>query len=302
MKCTRCKALAQVALPSHHAGFCRECFFVFFRNQVVRSIEKMRLLEKSDKVLIAMSGGKDSLALAWQLKDLGYSVTGLHVDLSIPESSTHARVVTERFCERHSIPLEIVETAREGLPIPEVKRRIKRPVCSVCGSVKRYYFNRLAIEQGFTALATGHNLNDETARLFSNVLAWDEGYLGDQGPLLEPREGFVRKVKPLYRTTEFETAAFCFLRGIEYASTPCPYSKGATFTMYKGLWEQLETEQPGRRISFYEGFLKRGRPAFSTVARERKDSLTPCSECGYPTTLEVCSVCLLRRQLSAEES
>jgi tRNA-5-methyluridine54 2-sulfurtransferase len=302
MKCTRCKALAQVALPSHHAGFCRECFFVFFRNQVARSIEKMRLLEKNDKVLIALSGGKDSLALAWQLKDLGYSVAGLHVDLSIPESSTHARVVTERFCERHSIPLHVVETAREGLPIPEVKRRIKRPVCSVCGSVKRYYFNRLAIEQGFTALATGHNLNDETARLFSNVLAWDEGYLGDQGPLLEPREGFVRKVKPLYRTTEFETAAFCFLRGIEYASTPCPYSKGATFTMYKGLWEQLEAEQPGRRLSFYEGFLKRGRPAFSAVARERKDSLTPCSECGYPTTLEVCSVCLLRRQLSAAET
>jgi tRNA-5-methyluridine54 2-sulfurtransferase len=302
MKCTRCKALAEVQLPSHHSGFCRACYFIFFRNQVSRAIDKQGLMTREDKVLVALSGGKDSLGLAWQLQELGYDVTGLHVDLAIPESSVQARAVAERFCSRQSIPLHVVETAKEGLPIPEVKRRIKRPVCSVCGSVKRYYFNRFAMEGGYTVLATGHNLNDEVARLFSNVLSWDEGYLGDQGPLLHPREGFVRKVKPLFRVTEFETAAFCFLRGIEYASTPCPYSKGATFTLYKALLETLESEQPGRRISFYENFLKRGKPAFAALSSERKDALTSCAACGFPTSLEICSVCRLREQLRASEA
>ena len=301
MKCTRCRKVAEVTLPSHHSGFCRECYFVFFRNQVSRAIEKQKLLAREDRILIALSGGKDSLSLAWQLKELGYDVTGLHVDLGIPESSGPSRAATERFCSSAGIPLHVLETAQQGLPIPEVKRRIKRPICSVCGSIKRYFFNRFALEGGYTALATGHNLNDEVARLFSNVLSWDEGYLGDQGPLLLPREGFVRKVKPLFRVTEFETAAFCFLRGIEHASAPCPYSTGATFTFYKTLWETLESEQPGRRISFYENFLKRGKPAFNAVSCERKDALTPCASCGYPTSLEVCSVCRLREHMSAEE-
>jgi tRNA-5-methyluridine54 2-sulfurtransferase len=301
MKCTRCKSLAEVSLPSHHAGFCRECYFLYFRNQVSRAIEKMGLLYREDRVLVALSGGKDSLSLAWQLQELGYDVSGLHVDLAIPESSVQAREVTERFCRRQGIALHVVETAGEGLPIPEVKRRIKRPICSVCGSVKRYYFNRFAMEGGYSVLATGHNLNDEVARLFSNVLSWDEGYLGDQGPLLQPREGFARKVKPLFRVTEFETAVFCFLRGIEYSSAPCPYSKGATFTLYKTLWETLEGEQPGRRISFYEQFLKRGKPAFAAVASERKSALTPCSTCGFPTPLEVCSICRLREQMRGGE-
>lgn len=294
MKCTRCKATAAVALPSHHAGFCPDCFLAFFRNQVEKGIRKQNLFTHDDKILVAISGGKDSLALMLELFLLGYDVTGLHIDLSIPGSSEQARRVVEDFCGKHSLPLIVKEMAEEGLAIPAVKARLNRPICSACGKIKRHYFNKVALEGDFSVMATGHNLDDEIARLFSNVLRWDAAYLADQGPALPGTEGFARKVKPFWRLSEFETANYAFLQGIQYHHAPCPYSKGASFTMLKNVWMDLEAAMPGRKLDFYQGFLKNGKPHF--MAAEEKDGvdLAPCAACGFPTSAQVCGVCRIR--------
>lgn len=98
-----------------------------------------------------------------ELSRQGYDVTGLHIDLGIPGSSEIVRGVIERFCGKHGFKLIVKEMAKEGLAIPLVKQRLKRPICSACGKIKRHYFNKTALEEGFTALATGHNLDDEIA-------------------------------------------------------------------------------------------------------------------------------------------
>ncbi|WP_291320858.1 TIGR00269 family protein [Desulfonatronospira sp.] len=294
MKCTRCKKTAAVALPRHNAGFCPECYGVFFSRQVEKAIKERELFSKEDKILIALSGGKDSLALARELQLLGYNIAGLHIDLAIPGSSVKARGHVERFCSDFGVDLHVLEMENEGMPIPEVRKKFNRPVCSVCGRIKRYYFNRFAMDNGFNVLATGHNLDDEAARLFSNVMRWDAAYLGAQGPDLPGDQGFVRKVKPLYRVSEFETANYSFLAKIDYCYAPCPYSKGASFTFYKSLLDELENEQPGRKLSFYEGFLNRGRQAFARIDQEDGEKLCPCPRCGYPTTGEICGICRIR--------
>lgn len=297
MKCTRCKERAVVALPSHTAGFCPECYLIFFERQVQRAIKEQGLFTFEDKILIALSGGKDSLALALQLKKSGYNIFGLHIDLAIPQSSPTAREHVEKFCRTHNISLSVLEMEKFGLAIPLVRQKIKRPVCSVCGKIKRYFFNKFAMDNGFNVLATGHNLDDEVARLFSNILRWDSAYLGDQGPFLPAENGFARKVKPLYRLSEFETANFCFISDIEYGFAPCPYSKGASFTYYKTLFDELEHKQPGRKLSFYSGFLQRGREAFARQDREQGVQPSACAECGYPTSQETCGVCRIKEML-----
>ena len=275
MICKRCKsATAIISLPSHNTGFCENCFRDFFSAQVARGIETGKLFTHEDRILVALSGGKDSLSLMLELSRQGYDVTGLHIDLGIPGSSEIVRGVIERFCGKHGFKLIVKEMAKERLAIPLVKQRLKRPICSACGKIKRHYFNKTALEEGFTALATGHNLDDEIARLFSNTLRWDVGYLSDQGPRLDGEDGFARKVKPFWRLTEFETATYAFLEEIEHHHTPCPYSAGASFTYYKGLWNQLEEEMPGRKLSFYVDFLKRGRPP-SPGSKGRKATPSP---------------------------
>ncbi len=298
MKCKVCKELAVVSLRSHHAGFCAPCFLQFFERQVERGINSQKLFTRDDKVLVALSGGKDSLALMFELARLGYQVTGLHIDLSIEGSSNVTRKVVEDFCAKHGFELIVKEMAKEGLAIPLVKARLKRPICSACGKIKRYFFNKTAMDLGFTALATGHNLDDEVARLFSNTIRWDNAYLSDQGPMLEAEDGFARKVKPLWRLTEFETANYGFLMGIEHHYAPCPYSGGASFTFHKHLWQQLEEAMPGRKLDFYQGFLQRGRPVFARAEAEAGQTLTPCQRCGYPTSAEVCGVCRIKEAVA----
>lgn len=298
MKCKICKETAVVALRSHNAAFCAECYKDFFARQVERGIESQKLFTREEKILVALSGGKDSLALMLELSRQGYNVTGLHIDLGIPGSSPAARGVVERFCARHGLKLMVKEMVAEGLAIPDVKERLRRPVCSACGKIKRHFFNKAALDGGFDALATGHNLDDEAARLFSNTLRWDTAYLSDQGPRLDGEDGFARKVKPLWRLTEFETANYAFLMGIEHHYAPCPYSPGASFTTLKGLLQRLEAAMPGRKLDFYQGFLKRGRPVFARREEEEGLELAPCESCGYPTSSgDLCGVCRIREAL-----
>jgi len=297
MKCSRCRDVAEIALPSHHAGFCRPCFLEYFSRQVDKAVRHHRMFGRGDRILVALSGGKDSLALFRELRHQGYDATGLFVDLAIPGSSDAARAAVEGFCASLDAPLIVADMAAEGLPIPLVKERVKRPICSVCGKVKRHYFNRIALERGFTVLATGHNLDDEVGRLFANVLRWDAAYLSDTGPALPAESGFARKVKPLCRLTEFETAAYCFFRDIPHHSAACPYSGGASFTKRKQLMNGLEKESPGSKQAFYEGFLERARHAFAALEQEQGVSLAPCVECGCPTSAGLCGVCRLRKQV-----
>ena len=302
MKCTRCKATACVALPSHHSGFCKDCYPLFFTKQVETAIRREKMFTKDERILVALSGGKDSLALMLELTLQGYDVTGLHIDLAIPNSSHKARAKVENFCEKNSLNLEVFEMEGWGLPIPDVKEFVNRPVCSVCGKMKRYHFNRIAREGGYDALATGHNLDDEVARLFANTLRWDTAHLSDQGPTLPATDGFVRKVKPLFRLSEFETANYAFLKGIEIHSDPCPYATGASFTGHKELWGEFEYRSPGQKFQFYQGFLRKGRVAFENLEQEIGAELKPCDECGSPTSADRCSVCRIKASVAEKKA
>ena len=296
MKCTRCSDQAVVALPSHHAAFCAPCYLVFARRLVERAIKEHAMLTPEDRVLVAISGGKDSLALAWMLKELGYDVSGLHIDVGIPESSPIARDYAERFCTTQAIPLHILDLQSQGLAMCEVKKRVKRPICSVCGQTKRYFFNTFTLNNGYSVVATGHNLDDETSRLMANVMRWDTAYLSDQGPVMPAEKGFAKKIKPLFRMTEFETANLCFIAGIDYGHAPCPYSAKASFPVYKRLLADLEDIQPGRKIHFYDAFLQRGRQGFAS-AETTDQAVDPCVHCGYPTSTGECGVCRLRTMM-----
>ncbi len=291
MKCTRCKKEAEVELKSHNAAFCRDCFLHFFENQVAKAIKTHKMFSKTDRVLIAVSGGKDSLTLWNVLLDLGYEADGLFINLGIDGFSEVAKGKVEKFAQSRGAKLITVNLADDGISIPEVKNKIRRPVCSLCGQVKRYYFNMIGLKNGYNVLATGHNLDDEVSRLFSNVLHWNMEYLEDQSPVLPDEEGLLKKVKPLYRVTEFDTSVYAFFKGLDFVDIECPFSKGATFTVYKKHLNQIEFFSPGTKIDFYQGFLKKLQPI---MADDKNDSKNRCKICGYPTFSDICSVCRLK--------
>ena len=148
-------------------------------------------------------------------------------------------------------------------------------------------------------IATGHNLDDEAARLLGNVLHWQTEYLARQKPVIQPRhEKFVRKVKPLYLTSEFETATYSFMKRIDYVVEECPNAVGASQLDYKAVLDRLENTSPGTKVGFVRDFVVRGSRAFEQPAAERQaDGGGTCTGCGMPSYGTLCSFCSLRAEV-----
>ena len=297
-KCRRCKAPAVIELRRHNTAFCPDCFLRYVRGQVRRAIEAFDMLEPSDRILVAVSGGKDSLGLWDMLLDLGYRADGLYLGLGIGEYSSRSHDVVRAFATERGAGLVEVDLARDyGFDVPTAGRRGSRSTCAVCGLSKRYVFNRAAREGGYDVIATGHNLDDEAATLLGNTLRWKTEYIARQFPVLPAEERFARKVKPLHRLSELETAAYAFLRGIDYVVEECPLVAGNTQLRYKDAMNRLESASPGTKAQFFLGYLDRAAPLF---ASQDDATLTACRRCGEPTTARFCAFCRAQAQILGE--
>jgi uncharacterized protein (TIGR00269 family) len=298
MRCRSCRGPAVIEIRRHHAAFCAEHFLTMFRTQVEKAIRRFQMMAPDDRIMVAVSGGKDSLALWDVLLRLGYDVTGLYLGLGIGTYSDRSHDVARAFADRRGARLQTVDLERDhGYDIPTAGRRGSRSTCAVCGLSKRYVFNRAALEGGFNVIATGHNLDDEAATLLGNTLRWQTEAIARQSPALPARDGMVKKVKPLHRLSELETAAYAFLRGIDYVVEECPLVAGNTQLRYKEAMNTIEHTSPGTKAQFFLGYLERGMALFRS---EDRAELRPCGECGQPTTGRFCAFCRARAQILGE--
>src|SRR5439155_6374679 len=141
------------------------------------------------------------------------------------EYAVESKAKCETFAAASAVPLTVSAVRDEvGAPVPVIKGVTRQPAYSGCGLSKRYLMNKVALEQGMPVVATGHNLDDEAATLFGSVMHWRTDALPRQSPALaSTHPKLVRRVKPLYRLSERETAAFAFLRKIDYIVEECPF-------------------------------------------------------------------------------
>ena len=299
MKCRVCRGPAVIDVRRHNAAFCPEHFVTHCREQVRRAVHDHQMIEPGDRVLVAVSGGKDSLALWDLLVDLDYDVDGFYLGLGIGQYSDESIEYARTFAGLRGLKLHEVDLGDDfGFDIPAAVAVTHRSPCGACGLSKRHLFNAVALEHGYDVVATGHNLDDEAAVLLGNVLRWETGYLGRQHPVLPAAEGFARKVKPLVRLGEREMAAYCIIQGIDYQVEECPMAAGNKHLGYKEILNALEDRSPGSKAAFLFGFLDRGHARFAADAGQEREALRMCRECGAPTTTEVCAFCKLRERAS----
>ncbi|MFZ2097691.1 MAG: ATP-binding protein [Anaerolineales bacterium] len=301
MRCAKCGEKAVINMRHHKLALCQAHFLDWVPEQVDRAIKRYHLFTHDDHLLIAVSGGKDSLSLWDIIFRLGYSADGLYIGLGIDAGlnySERSLEFTRAFAQERHLHLHVIDVRNEyGETIPELTNRTLRgryKPCSVCGLTKRHVMNHLAVTHSYAALLTGHNLDDEAAILFGNTLNWLGSYLIRQGPVLEAnRPGLVRKVKPLCRMYEREMAAYALLRGIAYIQDECPYAEGSTSIYYKEILNKLETDRPGAKLNFYLSFLQARRAGlFSTSVDERAELVHACPQCGQPTSAPgLCAFC-----------
>ena len=293
-------------MRQHKLALCKDHYLEWFPEQTDRFIKKYQMFSPDERILVAVSGGKDSLSLWDILVRLGFHADGLYIGLGIDGGinySNESQRLTEEFANQNNLKLHIVEIEREyGLSIPALSMQTQRGLgkpCAVCGLTKRHEMNRIARDLGYDVLATGHNLDDEAAVLFGNTLTWSADYLLRQGPVLPASDGLSRKVKPLCRFYEREMTAYALLRGINYIYEECPHAVGSTSIYYKEILNQIETARPGAKLTFYLRFLeaRRGGELFVEPNLEAAH-LHPCTNCGQLTSApDLCTFCRMMEKV-----
>ena len=290
-RCRKCGKKSDIYLRSYNLALCKSCFLDFFRKRLYTTIEQFKICTPKDNILIAVSGGKDSLALWHVLEHLGYTTRGLHIDLGLGRNSEEAKETIVDFSQKFQLDLKIVKLKEIfGFGLSQISRIAKRVPCSVCGLIKRYIMNKEAYD--FDCIATGHHLDDEASTLLGNVLNWQDGFLSRQSPVLEENKTLKRKIKPFCLTSELEISLYIKALNIKHLEGSCPLSKRATSHIYKDVINRIEEAMPATKIRFYKEFIKR---------RYFKDNhtqdLKPCKVCGYLTVAEICSFCRLKEKI-----
>ncbi len=286
-RCKFCGSESYVQLRSPKLAMCKEHYKEYVERKVARTIHRYRMFGKDAKILVAVSGGKDAIAVALSLRSLNYEFECLHINLGIKDYSDHSEKIAREQCEKVGIALHVINL-RElvGAGIGEKKKR--RAPCSYCGTTKRYLMNKFAWDRGYNIIATGHNLDDESAFLLGNVLHWNTGYLSRGGPFLPSGKRMVARAKPLYELTNYEIQKYVELFDLPVTKEPCPHAKGAKSILYAHVLNEIEEISPGTKLNFVKGYLK-NRELF--LAEEVE--LHECKVCGMPTLGDVCSFCRL---------
>jgi uncharacterized protein (TIGR00269 family) len=295
-----------INMRQHKLALCKEHFLEWLPEQVQRFIHKYQMFTPKQRVLVAVSGGKDSLSLWDILWRLGYQADGLYIELGIGGDdhssgySAESYRLSQQFAKQRGLHLLVEDVQQNyGETIPVMARLTnhgKEKPCSVCGLTKRHIMNRVAREGKYDVLVTGHNLDDEAAVLLGNTLNWIPGYLVRQAPVLEAnRPGLVKKAKPLCRVYERDMAAYALLRGIDYIYEECPHAAGSNTIYYKELLNKLEADRPGAKLNFYLSFLKaKENGLFAQQADPEVENLHTCPSCGQPTSAPgFCAFCRL---------
>jgi uncharacterized protein (TIGR00269 family) len=297
-KCRICGGEATVYLPHSRLWLCDKHFNEFIEKRVLETINRYGLIRRGSRILLGVSGGKDSDVLAHILSKLsnviGFNLYLLHIDLGIGFYSEVSRRLVSDLALKLNIPLIIIDLRKLlGMGIPELSRKTHRPPCSVCGIVKRYLLNAVAVELGVDAVATGHNMDDMAVFILKEFLSQNIENLSKLTPRIDGVKGFLAtRIKPLYEVYERDIMIYAEKNNIVYVKDKCPYSveKSLTNTL-KQLLSKTEENHPGLIIGFIRRFMKN----IEKYPRPR-ETYKRCSICGMPSSGDTCSFCRLTKK------
>jgi len=265
--------------------------------RIFKTIEKHRLAVRGDRIFVALSGGKDSATALFALKEfierrkLACELKAFHVNLCLAVSERIQKLV-EKQSRTAGVELETVYLKDMGIELESIAKKTARPICSVCGVVKRYLMNKIPREMGATKLATGHNMDDFLVFFFKNFLNKNFEWIAKFKPKLESEHPkLLAKIRPLFYVGDRECEIFCRERGIEYAGREiCPYSAFAIRKERK--WRETLYEIERVHKNFRYRMAKAVASASGFFSSEAK--VSQCMLCGEPTSRRICGFCKLK--------
>lgn len=302
-RCSVCGAPAVAYLPYARLRLCPRHLAEYVERKVRRVLRRVGALRPGARIVAAVSGGKDSstmlAALAKLAREAGTTVHGVYLDLGLGEYSARSREAAEAACRAAGVECTVLSVKElVGLTVPELARRTRRPVCSVCGVVKRFLLNAYAVEYGADYVAMGHNADDMIAYAVKSFLSQDLGYIAKLGPATESVKGLaVGRLRPLYEVFERETLLYALVTGMPFLHEECPYRPEAPIEQeIKEMMNRLEEKHPGTKMMTVRR-LERNIEAYHVFQR---GEVGRCPACGLISAGGMCSFCRLTARALSE--
>ncbi len=303
LKCTFCGRRA--AYNRRYAGvlLCDRCLIKSVEKRFRRAIAEHKLLSPGERVAVAVSGGKDSIAAMHLLVEhcgrKNCELVAITIDEGIKGYRDQGLPIARRNARSLGIEYSVVSFKRTfGATLDQMVRRAKTKKtelnpCTYCGVMRRSLLNQAARELGADKLATAHNLDDEVQAIMLNYVRADFSRLHRLGPSYPPREGFVPRIKPLREIPEKEVALYALLRGLEVHLAVCPYT-GGIHSEIRDFLNRLEANHPNSKFMILRMF-DRLKPQLARIVPEFE--MRRCKNCGEPTSANICKSCELLKEL-----
>ncbi|MEM4699428.1 MAG: TIGR00269 family protein [Candidatus Nezhaarchaeales archaeon] len=302
--CSICRRGAVYRSPYSGLSFCAKCFERNVEDRIRSTINKYKLFEPNDKVLVAVSGGKDSAVLLRTLVKVeskwGTEVMALTIDEGVEgyrdEGIRHARALAEGLRVPHYVATfkeEYGYTLEETYSMA-LERGSTLHACTFCGVLRRRLMNLKAKELGATKVATGHNLDDEAQTALINILRGNVVRLARLGVKpLRQWEGFVPRVKPLRYIPEREVTLYAYLSGVEFYEKECKFVGGSMRHEVRWMLNKLDNAHPGIKYAIVSCADRLAH----LIENKAKGEVRACKYCGEPTGRGICRACEILEEL-----
>ena len=226
------------------------------RRQVGQAIADYGMVEDGDKVMVCLSGGKDSYAMLdillqlQQKAPVRFELVAVNLDQKQPGFPEH---VLPDYLRSIGVPFTILEQDTYSV----VKRVVPegKTMCSMCSRLRRGALYRHAKEQGFTKIAHGHHRDDLVATFFMNLFF--HAKLATMPPKLRSDDGEHVVIRPLATCREADLVAYADWK--QFPIIPCTLC---------GSQENLQRKQVGRMLAAWE---KESPGRIETIARALAD-------------------------------
>ncbi len=301
MKCKYCNGKAVIYVRRTRTPLCPSHLEEYLIKNVVKVFKHYRIDLSNKKILIALSGGKDSSTMASLMKKLSevedFEVVGLYIDLGIPKYSDYSLKAVEKLSR--SLDLEVrTINLREALGFNISDTGFKRrTICSACGIIKRYLMNYAALVDGCQIIATGHTLDDITAYILKSYITQDLKSLVKLGVYNPPLNKLIPgKVKPLGYVSEKESLVYVLSSNYPFYHEECPYVSHETIEFQaKRFLNMVEAKHPGIKLYMLREYEK-NRQLYEKLVEY--PPLRRCKICGMPSQREVCSFCSIVKRIT----
>lgn len=293
MNCCNKKPIIQ--LPAGEA-LCKNHFNDYFEKKVFKTISKYNLIEKEENIGIALSGGKDSLTLLHILKKLSeknpkIKLSAIAINEGIESYRDDTLLSAKDFCQKNNIQLKIYSYENEfGMPLDDMLKILDVKPCTICGIFRRYLLNKKSKDNGFTKLATGHNLDDEAQSIMMNQFKNNIQASARLGPKVGIKDNnkFVQRIKPLYFCTEKEVATYAFSNKLLDNYTECPNVSKSYRAQIRDMLNDMEAKFPGTKYAIINSFLE---ILPKLKEKFKHGEVNYCIVCGEPASKDKCNAC-----------